>query len=1402
MIGRLALRLAHPMARRPLAFVALGLLVCALGGIGFARWSVDPGTDLLVGRSSDLGAANTRFTSTYGGDPIVLVISSPATHADAFYEDTNLRRLTRLENDIAANPHVQSVVGPGTLMRSAIESVQAQITQALGGYDAFFQNLELLDAIQKAGGDASKVTTAQQQKAQDDATKADEAFLATIAAATQKADQARNDYLAAIQKTPRPGDRFLDAEEQAATDAAATVTLPPLFSEYVGGGTANDAAAKATLSTFAASYGDCLDLVAQINKASSSCQAFEWRFLLDLPHCPFISQKQFCQAKAEWSAVLPHPAPGGPSLAIVTVRLKASDTNDASAVTSVVNQMQSELESGLPNDSSQPTVALGAFDPTACPGRAATTAHPNTGCASDSKLPYTIAGLPRLTSALTSETRDLLVELLPIVVLAMVLILAGAFRVRGRMWPLLAAGAATFLTVGASLLAGTPLTPAVIAGVPVLVGLGVDYAVQLVARFGEERGGGLGVEAALRVTLTRTGPATLIAAAATIAGLAVLLVFAGIDAGPLVAIPLVAEFAGVLVVGVVLAWLAALLVALPAAAWVELRRDPSPEPRRRAGAGDDDERSRPAAAPLPALRGLSRRATVVLAIAALPAIAGWAVLSHVPVETNAERLLAPDLPELRDVQTVQAETGAANELDLFVEGDVAADASALDYQLDLDWIARCRTGGQIGTTFSIASLLDQLLNPASRSSGAPSSQAYPCSGPRPSQVKAARNPSPSPSGVPSASASPSASPAPTASGSPSAVRTSGTSAVLAAARSTPDPRLGGIALDLAAVSATTPAPTPTTAPTPPPTPASTAASTATTPATSPTPAPTQNPETTANLTLPPASVCALRLFSRLAASLVGPNGSGGIQPPPQSQGAAGTQPCPPPNVLLTGSQGLYQDPTPVQIENTRIAMTVVPASVADQAALIDTLISQEAALSQPSSISGVHTAGLVALAAQAYDTLTGRALLLNLLPLAVVAIVLVAIHREPRRALLPVLPAALAAGWGPLLILLFGRLPGDAGHVLGSLTPLTVVLGALVVALATEFGVVLLHRFHEERARGLSADDAAEAAVHATGRAVLVSAATLAAGFGVLALSGALPRGATSRLGFDWHSLPIVSGFGLTVVLDLALAVLGVFAVMLPVAVALERSAPAPVRVPVAPAVERAQVARPRRPLEQPRPRKPAAVEPEPVARRQPAPATPDPVEFVVREVEAEAAAPEPLRAGAAPEPPPRVARTPARPRVPGMSARRPRPEAEPQEPPPAASAGSEAKPEASGRARLPGVSGRRRAAPGPGRQSQAAPSEPPAPEAPARPRLPGGVTRRRPVEDVPVVTPPTPPSAPPEAAGDDVPPDGADEHPSGTEGATARGAASAPAGPPRHRRRRPPPHVRRQQRAPDDQPT
>lgn len=1138
------------MARRPAGFVVLGLLVCILGSLGFLRFGVDPGTDLLVGSNSDLGQANAQFTQEYGSDPIAIVISSPRT--DAFYEEKNILRLIKLEGDLAANSHVQSVVGPGTLMRSAIESVQTQIQNTANGYASFFQLTELLqDAAASHGGDITKVTSAEQTKASQDATRVEEILLAELATAAQKADAARQAYL----KAPTVGtDKFLDALEKSATAAAMTVDLPPLFDTYVGGvSTPDTAKAKQLFSDFAASYGDCSSIITAISKNATTCQAFVWRFLLDLPNCPQIQARQFCPPKQQWSAVLPKPAADGTSYAVITLRLKASDAGDPSAIDSVTRQLQGELDNGLPNDSVQATRDLGPLDPTACGGLQ------KTGCV-DTKLAYTIGGVPNLTSALHRETKSLLAELLPLVLLAMLLLLVGIFRIRGRLWPLLAAAAATLLTVGLALATGTALTPAVLAGIPVLVGLGVDYAVQLLARFHEERSGGLGVEAALRVTLARTGPATLVAAAATVAGLLSLLIVAGIDAGPLTAVPLVAEFAGILAVGVLIAWLSAVLVALPAAAWMEKRRRPDvagTRPRR-VRPGEDEVREHPEARRVPLLQRLSSRWTVVLAVAAVPALVGWVLLPRVPIETDAARLLAPDLQELRNVNLIRAQTGTANELDLYVQGEVGRDAAARGYQLDVDWLARCTTGGQVTSTFAVATLLNQLLDTPTASSLS-GNVAYPCSAARPTVANPALSttpptPSPAPSASPAASGSPAAAtPAPSASApaapspSPSAMRVDG-QAVFRAARLVPradTPSPGPAVATPAATPAVTPAATG---------PADASAVPSAAPAATPTPAAAAG-GTSLNNDLPPDGVCVMRLFSRLAHALVHPIDTT-------------TPPCPPANILIPG-KALTADLAPDLVpDSTRIPMTITPTAVADQAALVDALMKQVNSLNQPGSIAAVHPAGLVAVAAQAYDTLSSRALMLNLLPLAVIALVLLAIHREPRRALLPVLPTAVAAGWGPLLILLLGRLPGDAGHTLGSLNPLTVVLGALVVALGTEFGVVLLQRFYEERARGLEPDEAAGAALAGVGRAIAVSASTLGAGFAVLAVSGVVPRGATSRLGFDWHSLPIISAFGLTVLLDLALAVAAVFVVMLPLAVALEKRSPLvqPVLVPAGPA--------------------------------------------------------------------------------------------------------------------------------------------------------------------------------------------------------------------------------------------
>ncbi|MBV8445420.1 MAG: MMPL family transporter, partial [Candidatus Dormibacteraeota bacterium] len=682
----------------------------------------------------------------------------------------------------------------------------------------------------------------------------------------------------------------------------------------------------------------------------------------------------------------------------------------------------------------------------------------------DAPFSYVIAGAPLLALGVTRGMSTLLAILLPIALFVMLLLLVGTFRVRGRALPLLAAVAATVLTVGLTLLFGIAITPAVLAGIPVLLGLGVDYAVQLVARYHEQRTRGERDEDALRTVLQNTGGATLVAAVATLVGLLALLVVTGVDAGPLVAVPLVAEFALVLCIGVVLSWCGALLVALPVAVWSDHRRPIPAAPAE--PASNIPEGGARTLAIADNLRG-------VLAVAVVAALAGWVLLGRVPVQTDVQQLLAPSLPELGNIETVQSETGYTNEVDVYVQGSVVTGAldTSTGNPLSVEW--QCTAASVIRTEHSdhvvqATSIGDYVIGAAAStaSSGAPQ-----C-------VPQAAAPSPSPS------------PSPSASASPSVHRTGSNAAVEDAATTTPAPT-------------TTPSPAH---------------------AGTPSASPSSSPSGHAAVAAQTPFLCDLRLFPLLSRTLVMPIGPD-------------TQACPP--VDEYQDSFLTTDASPINPDASRIVIGVHAASVADEARLVDGL--KQDVSSPPSGITATPT-GLAVLATTAYDNLVGRAYTLNIVPLVLVGVALLAVYREPRRALLPLLPTALAAGWAPLLLLLLGRLPGSFGSTLGSFTPLTVVLGSLVVALATEFGVVLLGRFYEERRRGLDPDAAAVAALGGVGRAIRVSALTLGAGFAVLALSGVLP-----------NSLPLVADFGLVVVLDLALAVLAVFAVMLPAAVALER---------------------------------------------------------------------------------------------------------------------------------------------------------------------------------------------------------------------------------------------------------
>lgn len=177
------------------------------------------------------------------------------------------------------------------------------------------------------------------------------------------------------------------------------------------------------------------------------------------------------------------------------------------------------------------------------------------------------------------------------------------------------------------------------------------------------------------------------------------------------------------------------------------------------------------------------------------------------------------------------------------------------------------------------------------------------------------------------------------------------------------------------------------------------------------------------------------------------------------------------------------------------------------------------ALEPPPGIEA-ELAGLPVLAAEANAAVSSpwRRLLTLVAGMAAVALVLLAAFRAVRRALVPLLPIALATGWSAL-VLFATRIP---------LNPMSAVLGALVIAISTEFSVLLAERYRAERAAGHAPAEALQRTYASTGAAVLASGTTAIAGFAVLVVS----------------DIKMLRDFGFVTVIDLAVALVGVMVVL------------------------------------------------------------------------------------------------------------------------------------------------------------------------------------------------------------------------------------------------------------------
>jgi hydrophobe/amphiphile efflux-3 (HAE3) family protein len=158
--------------------------------------------------------------------------------------------------------------------------------------------------------------------------------------------------------------------------------------------------------------------------------------------------------------------------------------------------------------------------------------------------------------------------------------------------------------------------------------------------------------------------------------------------------------------------------------------------------------------------------------------------------------------------------------------------------------------------------------------------------------------------------------------------------------------------------------------------------------------------------------------------------------------------------------------------------------------------------------------------------LTSGRVAMTFLGLVLVLIGLFIVYRDWVKALVPVIPMIIVIGWSG----------GVMSFLNISYTPLTATLGALILGVGSEYAILMMERYFEEKDKGLHPMEAIHMASSKIGSAIIASGATTVFGFMALLAS----------------PFPMIADFGTVTVIDIVLALLATFVVFPPLIIFLD----------------------------------------------------------------------------------------------------------------------------------------------------------------------------------------------------------------------------------------------------------
>uniref|UniRef100_UPI004046A632 hydrophobe/amphiphile efflux-3 (HAE3) family transporter n=1 Tax=Methanolobus sp. WCC4 TaxID=3125784 RepID=UPI004046A632 len=293
-----------------------------------------------------------------------------------------------------------------------------------------------------------------------------------------------------------------------------------------------------------------------------------------------------------------------------------------------------------------------------------------------------VTGDPAFMVEMNEAMNTSMGTLLMISVLLMIVVLYLVFRhVRWRLLPLPIVILGIIFTFGAMGYLDIPMTMVSMSAFPVLIGLGIDYAIQFHNRIEEELEEGYSDEEAVIDTIKHTGPAVLIALIITALGFISLLTST---------VPMIQDFGKLLMIGIVMCFLSSLFVGVTVLygfhrlseknilAKLGLKSSSS---NKKASSHETIEKGPDLLEK--ALKGIStfsmHHPVLIIAVAASLCVGGLVADTMVPIQTDTETFVPQDLPALIDLTHMADILGGQDQLNLLIKTDDNTDPELLEW---------------------------------------------------------------------------------------------------------------------------------------------------------------------------------------------------------------------------------------------------------------------------------------------------------------------------------------------------------------------------------------------------------------------------------------------------------------------------------------------------------------------------------------------------------------------------------------------------------------------------------------------------------------------------------------------------------------------------------------------------